>query len=43
MILASIKTYGDTVHTFVQNVDFKGEFLPGYNAHQLSEPFNKYI
>jgi len=30
VILASIQTYGDTVHTFVQRNDYKGIFLPGY-------------
>jgi len=28
--LASIKTYGDTVHTFVDRKNYKGPFLPGY-------------
>ncbi len=30
--LASIKTYGDTIHTFVQRGDYAGPFLPGYEA-----------
>lgn len=30
VVLASIRTYGDTVHTFVQRGDYKGPFLPGY-------------
>ena len=36
--VASIKTYGDTVHTFVQNVDFKGPFLPGFSAVAAQDP-----
>ena len=28
--LASIATYGDTVHTFVNRSDYAGPFLPGY-------------
>ena len=28
--LATIGTYGDTVHTFVRRDDYKGAFLPGY-------------
>src|SRR4051794_37948628 len=28
--LASIATYGETVHTFVDRSDYKGAFLPGY-------------
>jgi 4-hydroxyphenylpyruvate dioxygenase len=28
--LASIATYGDTVHTFVERKNYRGAFLPGY-------------
>ncbi|RKP16105.1 Glyoxalase/Bleomycin resistance protein/Dihydroxybiphenyl dioxygenase, partial [Rozella allomycis CSF55] len=31
-ILATIKTYGDTVHTFVERKNYKGLFLPGFVA-----------
>jgi 4-hydroxyphenylpyruvate dioxygenase len=30
--MASIATYGDTVHTFVERRDYKGPFLPGFEA-----------
>ncbi len=30
--LASIATYGDTIHTFVERHNYKGVFLPGYRA-----------
>jgi 4-hydroxyphenylpyruvate dioxygenase len=30
VIVASIQTYGDTIHTFVQRSNYKGAFLPGY-------------
>lgn len=30
--LASIHTYGDTIHTFVERKDYKGTFLPGFKA-----------
>src|SRR5262245_23225089 len=30
--LASIATYGDTVHTFVNRADYAGPYLPGYRA-----------
>jgi 4-hydroxyphenylpyruvate dioxygenase len=30
--LASIATYGDTVHTFVNRADYAGAYLPGYRA-----------
>ena len=40
VIVASVKTYGDTIHTFVQRVDYNGPFLPGYKQHHLQEPLN---
>ncbi|HMJ33404.1 MAG TPA: 4-hydroxyphenylpyruvate dioxygenase [Baekduia sp.] len=30
--LATIKTYGETVHTFVERGEYAGAFLPGYTA-----------
>jgi 4-hydroxyphenylpyruvate dioxygenase len=30
--LASIGTYGDTIHTFVNRADYAGAFLPGYRS-----------
>ncbi len=30
--MASIATYGDTVHTFVERKDYAGTFLPGFEA-----------
>jgi 4-hydroxyphenylpyruvate dioxygenase len=33
VILATIGTYGDTTHTFVQRIDYKGVFLPGYEPY----------
>ena len=41
VIVASVKTYGDTVHTFVQRQDYKGLFMPGYKPHHLKEIFNQ--
>lgn len=32
VVLASIRTYGDTIHTFVQKKGYTGIFLPGYQA-----------
>ena len=29
-VIATIKTYGDTTHTFVERSNYKGAFLPGY-------------
>jgi len=30
--LASIRTYGETLHTFVHRIDYDGPFLPGFAA-----------
>lgn len=32
VVTASIKTYGDTLHTFVERKNYMGAFLPGYKA-----------
>lgn len=32
VVMASIKTYGETIHTFVERKNYKGVFLPGYKA-----------
>ena len=34
MVLSSIRTYGDTIHTFVERNNYSGAFLPGYRAIQ---------
>lgn len=36
VVVASIKTYGDTLHTFVERKNYKGVFLPGYKAVKSS-------
>lgn len=36
--LASIATYGETIHTFVERQDYKGAFLPGYRALDNTQP-----
>lgn len=41
VIIASVKTYGDTQHTFVQRVDYKGPFLPNFKPHHLKEIMNE--
>lgn len=43
VIMATVKTYGDTTHTFVQRQDYKGQFLPGFIKHPLEEPYNKLV
>lgn len=32
VVLSSIRTYGDTIHTFVERSDYAGSFLPGFRA-----------
>ena len=34
VIVASIKTYGETIHTFVERKNYKGVFLPGYQPRK---------
>lgn len=47
VVVASIKTYGETIHTFVERKNYKGPFLPGFKAVQSqlkAEPIGlKYI
>ena len=30
VVMASIATYGETIHTFVERSKYNGPFLPGY-------------
>lgn len=41
IVLASIATYGDTIHTLVERKNYKGEFLPGYTLVTEEDPFAK--
>ncbi|MEK6783406.1 MAG: 4-hydroxyphenylpyruvate dioxygenase [Bacteroidota bacterium] len=34
VVTSSIKTYGETVHTFVERKNYAGAFLPGYQARK---------
>jgi 4-hydroxyphenylpyruvate dioxygenase len=47
VIVASIQTYGDTIHTLVQRTvngqEYKGVFLPGYKEHFLKDPINEVL
>jgi 4-hydroxyphenylpyruvate dioxygenase len=47
VVIASIKTYGDTIHTFVERKNYKGPFLPGYKLRKSTfkvEPIGlKYV
>lgn len=39
IIKATIATYGDTVHSFVQREEYGGVFMPGFEAQRKSFPF----
>ena len=41
VVVATVQTYGDTCHTFVERRDYKGVFLPGFRKHHLKEPYNE--
>ena len=43
VMMATVRTYGDTTHTFVQRDDFKGDFLPNFGAHPMKEPINQLV
>lgn len=34
VVMAAIKTYGDTIHSFIERTNYHGPFLPGYTAYQ---------
>jgi len=36
VIMASLQTYGDTIHTLIQYIDYKGPFLPGFEVVDAS-------
>lgn len=38
VVVASIHTYGETIHTFVERKNYSGLFLPGYGAPSWSVP-----
>ena len=41
--MATIATYGDTTHTFVQRESFKGIFLPNYVAIEEKDPLESLL
>jgi 4-hydroxyphenylpyruvate dioxygenase len=42
VVMSTVKTYGDTVHTFVERHNYKGLFLPGFKPHHLKEALNAF-
>jgi 4-hydroxyphenylpyruvate dioxygenase len=43
VVLATIKTYGDTTHTFVERRSYRGIFLPGYRLMTAVDPISQYL
>ena len=43
VLSASIRAYGDIIHSFVQKDKYSGPFLPGYRPHHLTENFNQIV
>ncbi|KAH0541700.1 hypothetical protein FGG08_003863 [Glutinoglossum americanum] len=43
VLLATIKTYGDTTHTFVERRGYRGIFLPGYRLMMAEDPIAQYL
>jgi len=37
VMMAKLETYGKCVHTLVQNIDYKGPFLPGFVAVDINQ------
>jgi 4-hydroxyphenylpyruvate dioxygenase len=38
VVMATVQTYGHTVHTFVERKNYTGPFLPGYRAVTSTDP-----
>jgi 4-hydroxyphenylpyruvate dioxygenase len=38
VVMAAIKTYGDTIHTLVERKNYKGVFLPGFSPRKSVYP-----
>lgn len=43
VFMASVKTYGDTTHTFIEKRGYTGAFLPGYQAVEAIDPITKML
>ena len=43
VIVSSVLSYGDTIHTFVQRDQFKGTFLPNFVLVESEDPINNII
>lgn len=42
VVYGTVKTYGDTVHSFIQRTEYKGAFMPGFRAVVGTDPFETF-
>ena len=43
VVLSTIRTYGDTTHTFVERKEYNGPFLPGYVRRDTVDPLSSLV
>lgn len=43
VVIATVQTYGDTVHSFVECKNYKGTFMPGYQRVQHRDPLSSLL
>jgi len=43
IMTASVRTYGDTTHTFIETRGYAGVFLPGYQPLENTDPMMKFL
>ncbi|KAL2005707.1 hypothetical protein VTN00DRAFT_10200 [Thermoascus crustaceus] len=43
IVIATISTYGDTVHSLINRKGYSGAFLPGYEPVTEEDPINKFL
>jgi 4-hydroxyphenylpyruvate dioxygenase len=40
VLTARVRTYGDTTHTFIEKLDYKGVFIPGFKKSDYVDPLS---
>jgi len=40
VLTARVRTYGDTTHTFIEKLDYKGVFIPGFKKTEYVDPLS---
>ena len=43
VLVATIRTYGDTTHTLIERINYSGSFLPGYRATTTADPVTAFL